>query len=730
MEAQRVRRILLVSLILGTLLLAVFPVDPQMSTEVMFDDEVTLQRKADIVGGESGSSLVLRVTHDDSTSLMFPVSRVQELLNLEHEAMAGTNPDTSWHTNKTTLDRIQSPFSLWDEAFDSRNRSLENATGWNDVLQPLIEEGWCGKNATSSESTAFEASLLLLPKQADLGVACPSMPGQYAHQPPTSNEILWMVWVGENQSNTNWSELEVWADKLSESSNFTFEAVGVNMLFAKSKELAVSELKGVMIPLALLLCLALCIGLRDPLIAIATLGSAGLVVGAEMGILSMFGYTFSVVDGIAVPIIMGVAVDGAFWYCRSSHSVEEVRKMLFVAMLTTIAAVSLAFISPIRAQRSLALVMVVGIFLDWLVTRYLLEHFYTSRRKPRIEYPSKGDVLKQPVFAVLWPALLLLLAGIALASPGGVEVLDVEQFLPADDPAIVELRQMEDEYILASSTDTWVLIEVEGDSNSDYKDVVLFQQQLANHPSIIALDTGLTQSKLMVGIPHSTEDNATIDSVFESSSIDSLLVKDSRLQSNQETYAVVLVAYLDGQNTDAALAFNDDVQFLLREMGLTGDLGGNLAVGAEAASSFDESRVTQIFGAGIAVFFVAMYVLRSPEKALRIAVGTVAVGAAVDGLASTFGGRGVGSAPAVLLGMGFAADYLSHSSSTSHRPTPSDHAARWWAAFSSMSVFLLIAFTTFPPASETGRLLSLSIFCSVLLATALSLYQTSNDEEE
>jgi hypothetical protein len=138
MEAQRVRRILLVSLILGTLLLAVFPVDPQMSTEVMFDDEVTLQRKADIVGGESGSSLVLRVTHDDSTSLMFPVSRVQELLNLEHEAMAGTNPDTSWHTNKTTLDRIQSPFSLWDEAFDFRNRSLENATGWNDVLQPLI----------------------------------------------------------------------------------------------------------------------------------------------------------------------------------------------------------------------------------------------------------------------------------------------------------------------------------------------------------------------------------------------------------------------------------------------------------------------------------------------------------------------------------------------------------------------------------------------------------------
>ncbi len=730
MEAKRVRAILLASLIIGTLLLTVFPVDPQMSTEVMFDDEVTQQRKADIVGGESGASLVLRVTHDDSTSLMFPISRVQTLLEIEREAMAGTNPDTSWHTNSITLDRIQTPFTLWDTAFESRNRSLSEADGWSDVLQPLMEEGWCGKNATSAESSAFESSLLLLPNDADLGVACPSMPGQYAHQPPTSNELLWMVWIGENQSNTNWSELEVWADKLSESTEYTFEAVGVNMLFAKSKELAVTELKAVMIPLALLLCLALCIGLRDPLLAGATLGSAGLVIGAEMGILSMFGYTFSVVDGIAVPIIMGVAVDGAFWYCRSSHSVEAVRKMLFVAMLTTIAAVSLAFFSPIRVQRSLALVMVIGIFLDWLVTRYLLEQFFVARRKDLATVSTVSKALNQPAFGVLWPALLLLLAAIAFASPGGVEVLDVEQFLPADDPAIQELRQMEDEYILASSTDTWILLEIDGDSTTDYDAVIEFQTQLSNHPSIIALDTGLSQSKLMVGIPVSTTINATIDSVFESSSIDSLLVKDSRLQSNQETYAVVIVTYLDGQNTDAALAFNDDVRSLLEEMQLTGNIGGNLAVGAEAATSFDESRVTQIFGAGIAVFLVAMYVLRSPQKALRIAVGTVAVGAAVDGLASTFGGRGVGSAPAVLLGMGFAADYLSHSSSSDHRPTSSDHAARWWSAFSSMSVFLLIAFTTFPPASETGRLLSVSILCSVVLATALSLYQTSSDEEE
>tara|TARA_B110000459_G_scaffold92179_1_gene103063 strand:+ start:1259 stop:3451 length:2193 start_codon:yes stop_codon:yes gene_type:complete len=730
MEANRVRQILLASLIVGTLLLAIFPVEPQMSTEVIFDDEVTQLRKADGIGTESSESLVLRITHDDGAGLMHPVSRVQELLSLEKEAISGENPDTAWHTDVMELNRIQSPFALWEEAFSSRNRSLVEAEGWSDLLQPLLEDGWCGKNATDEESFAFEATLLLLPNEADLGVACPSMPGQYAHQPPISNELLWMVWIGNNQSNTNWSELEVWADQLSESTNFTFEAVGVNMLFAKSKTLAEGELKGVMLPLAILLVSALCIGLRDPVIAVVTLGSAALVVGAEMGVMSMFGYTFSVIDGIAVPIIMGVAVDGAFWYCRSSHDVEKVRKMLFVAMLTTIAAVSLALFSPLRAQRSLALVMVIGIFLDWLITRYLLEDFYLSRKKDSVAVSSSRNVVSNPAFNVMWPALLLLLAGVAFVSPGGVEVLDINQFLPEDDPELTELRQMQDEYILASSTDAWILVNVKGDSVEEYRHLLAFQEQLKNHPSIISLDTGLSQTKLMIGIPESDEVNATLDQVLSTSSVDSLIVKDPRLQSDGATYAVVLVVYLDGQNTDAALAFNDDVRTLFSDMDVSGDIGGNLAVGAEAAHSFDESRMSQIFGAGIAVFFVAFFVLRSPEKALRIAVGTVVVGAAVDGMASLLGGRGVGSAPAVLLGMGFAADYLSHSSSSDHAPTSSDHAARWWAAFTSMCVFILIGFTTFPPSSETGRLLTLSIFFSVLLATALSLYQTQNDEEE
>jgi hypothetical protein len=116
-------------------------------------------------------------------------------------------------------------------------------------------------------------------------------------------------------------------------------------------------------------------------------------------------------------------------------------------------------------------------------------------------------------------------------------------------------------------------------------------------------------------------------------------------------------------------------------------------------------------------------------KASRIAAGTVAIGIAVDGMASIIGSRGVHTAPAVLLGMGFAADYLSHASGD-HYSTKQDNYARWGAAISSASIFILLGMANFPPARNTGRLLSISILFAVILATSLSLTYQINESEE
>ena len=82
--------------------------------------------------------------------------------------------------------------------------------------------------------------------------------------------------------------------------------------------------------------------------------------------------------------------------------------------------------------------------------------------------------------------------------------------------------------------------------------------------------------------------------------------------------------------------------------------------------------------------------------------------------------------------MGFAADYLSHASAE-HLPTKSDNAARWGAGITSISIFFLLGFATWPLAKNSGRLLSISVLISIILATFLSLtniLRINNDEEE
>jgi len=302
----------------------------------------------------------------------------------------------------------------------------------------------------------------------------------------------------------------------------------------------------------------------------------------------------------------------------------------------------------------------------------------------------------------------------------------VEQFLPADDLALEEMENLQSKYVLASSTIAWVVVDVEGDNSEDYQRILNLQQQLGQHPSVISLETGLLQSPMVIGVSESDGMN-TIDGAFEFEG-DSTLFQDQRLQKNGVTTGVSIAVFIDGRDSDAAIEFSDDVDELIAENGMTGVVGGDLPIGAKAAETFENTRVVQILAAGVAIFLVAFFSLRVPIQAARIAVGAVAIGAAVDGMASIFGGRGVNTALAVLLGMGFAADYLSHAS-TKHRPSKLDMSARWWAALSSVSVFFLLAMTSFPPARDTGRLLSVSILFSVILATCLAMMH-GNDAVE
>ena len=735
MTPENIRLTLLVSLVICSGLLFIYPVEPVLNTEAIFDDEADKRIREESIGNTSHSQLILTIRHDDGRSLTGDFNLVEKLMQLEKELIDGSNSSTSWDEDHVIVSRVETPYSIWAEAFASRNRSLENATNWHDVLLPKLDEGWCGNGTTDAEKQAFEATLLMLPKDANYGIACPAFSGANADQAPDTDEMLWLVWLESGDDPDGyWGTLDLWAQKVSDSTEFEISAAGVNMLFAKSKTVAEDDLKSVLFPSIIILTAVMMFALRDLQIVAATLGGVGLAICAEAGLLSTFGFTFSIIDGIALPIILAVAVDGAFWYCKSSRKREEVRSMLLMALGTTLAAISLSLFSPIKAQRSIALVMSIGIILCWIITRFVLEDFYL-RKRAQFDNDSKLSKLmtSNPMFSWSWPIALLLLASIAVVSPSGVEVFDVEQFLPENDPALDDLEELQTKYMIASSTIAWVVVDVDGDSEEDLNSILNLQKQLGSHPSVISFETGILRTPMVLGIQSSDSgiEPLTIDSVSDASQT-STFAEDVRLQRDGVTTGVAIAVLIDGQNADAALQFLEDVEELLEANGFVGKVGGDLPIGASLARSFEDSRVSQIIAAGCAVFVVSVAVTRLPKRAARIAIGTIAIGAAVDGMASIVGERGVITAPVVLLGMGFAADYLSHASAE-HIPTRKDTYARWGAAITSISVFVLLGFTTFPPARNSGNLLSLSILFSVVLASCLAMthnMKQQSDSEE
>ena len=732
MNPKNARIAIILVLVLCSGLIFIFPTEPVLNTNVLFDDKVN-ERIENEKSSKDNTNLILIITHDDGNDLTNNLTRVQKLLSLKKDI--DTNKDNlSLLDPKGTeyVSKIVSPFDAWENAFNSKNRSLINASKWADVLQPTIENGWCGENATEEENIAFQSTLLLLPNDVKFNVACPSFSGSSINQAPEANELLWLIDVEDSlgeEIDVEWSLILKWAGKISEETEFQITPAGVNMLFAKSQKIAEEDLSKLLIPSFLFLITILTLGLKDWRISTITIGSVGLIILAEIGLLSSFGFTISIVDVIAIPIIMGVAVDGAFWYCKSSRKKEEVRKMLLIAMITTVTAVSLALFSPVKAQRSLALIMIIGIILDWIVTRFVLEDFYLSKRVESDKFPNteKYNYYSNSMF---WPATLIILTTIAVLSPTSVDVLDVKQFLPDNDPALDELEALQSKYILGAGTETWIVIDADGDSPADLSKIQDFQKQLSNHPSIISIETGIYRSPLILGVPYSDGnfENETINMILDDFD-NSQIQTNPKLENKDVTTGVAITVFIDGKDSDAAIQFAKDVRTLLSKSELKGDIGGDLIAGAELAKEFGETRILQIIYAGIAVFIVTFYLLRSSLKASRIAVGTIAVGIAVDGMASIIGSRGVHTAPAVLLGMGFAADYLSHASAE-HPSTKQDNFAMWGAAISSMSIFLLLGFTTFPPAQNSGRLLTISILFAVILATCLSLTHKKQEEEE
>ena len=86
----------------------------------------------------------------------------------------------------------------------------------------------------------------MLPKNTNLGVACPEFAGASATQPPQANELIWLVYLDSSDKPVDWMALKDWCDKLSENTEFIFEPAGVNMLFKEAEAVAKQDLRQIL----------------------------------------------------------------------------------------------------------------------------------------------------------------------------------------------------------------------------------------------------------------------------------------------------------------------------------------------------------------------------------------------------------------------------------------------------------------------------------------------------
>ena len=206
---------------------------------------------------------------------------------------------------------------------------------------------------------------------------------------------------------------------------------------------------------------------------------------------------------------------------------------------------------------------------------------------------------------------------VALTSPPGVEALDIEQFLPEDSASLDEIDELRDLYVIASGTIVFITLDIDTDDEQGIRNILNFKSQFNQHPNIISFDTGLTQQNLILGIGDTESNNFT--ALVENTS-QSVILSDPWLRVDGEIVGGMIIAIIDGEDSESAYQFLLDTENLIAENQISGEIGGQLITGIDLAKSFEQTRIIQILAAGLIVLIIAFLMTKSSEKSLRIAV--------------------------------------------------------------------------------------------------------------
>ena len=725
------------------------PPDVRVRGTDLLDDPV--QDQVDAQGHDIGAQVLVSIRRDDGGELLGDLSSMQWLGQLEAHLRTAEEPPfgaPSWPDDAPSVLHVAGIAGLLDAWLQANGSSLIAATSWSDIT-PASDQTPCSATADRQGQALLAGFLLLAPQGSAPGFICPDLPGGHAALAPSADETLWLLRVEHDPKDGIHSErIDAWFEEVSGSSPYELRATSTEHVFDAARATSDADLirLGPWAFLGVAAVLLWALAERRPLLA-ATAGVAAAML-ATVGTLQLLGHTFTLIDLVALPLLLAVGVDGPIWHRRGGHGRAATRSLLLVAAATTAATMLPAALAPVPAVRGLALVVVVGVVYDWAVTRVILEPWLVAPQATVSDHPPPRRAGTQRPWGLAIAALILVPGLVApLVAPEADVRLDIDQFLEAGHPLLAELDRLDDRFLIAGTRIVPIIVQSEETNASRLiDDMSRLERDVGQLPGVARLDLVVSEVALAAGpatllaqaaalgvapagvsfgpaglhVSDPAADPAALTSAALAALGPTLLGHDPLLigEDGQLT-GYLLMVVLDVRDLEQAARFDAALSDLawVEEAGLSVVAGGAFIEGARLVGVVSLAERTQVLAAAAALLVVGALTLRRVDEAILLALGGLSVAGVASFVASVDpAGRGLMTTPAMLLAIGLSADHLSHALRGA-RDGHAGTAARAAAAGTSALVFAVLLGAAFPPT----RQLSLLVLAAVLTSAALAM---------
>ncbi len=326
-------------------------------------------------------------------------------------------------------------------------------------------------------------------------------------------------------------------------SQITLNATGSSIIEYEINEVSM-EANSLVIPLIfLVISLILFINFRKPSYVIIPLLGLTIAIIWLFGTMVLFGLPFMVMEVALIPMLMGLGVDYSVHLFHNYRveigkgqspqeainlSIREIGMPLLLATVTTF----IAFLSFLTASmiplRDFGILCAIGIAYTFIIAitfqaalRYIIDRSSRSKKRKISREKNRGVLMKKTEQVVCRHPLVVLVItiGVTLIMILGFLQIDTgfhtKDFLPQENPSVVAMNTISDEFPLSSQEQEYILIEGHIATRKTLMGILQTRENLKDDPYILKTlnDTPKTVSILTI-MEKAVQNNGSLISTY------------------------------------------------------------------------------------------------------------------------------------------------------------------------------------------------------------------------